>query len=302
MKTNKLITLCTLFGLFAVAYSCKKIDIPNSNQISVYMYANSAGYITSDTTLNPGATFSLQYAITSPVDMEYVYVYKNGTEVTKTQVLTSKKWFTTSTTYTADTSPGVYTYRIVAKDKAGIYLGEKNIVVKITSDFNYFVNRTIFVPDTVDQTNPTYFATTTNKVLSYSTVGAESATIDFGYFYDPTLTSGVANGHTLYALNITPVPTPLSVNNITNYTKNATLLKIITSPTFANVTSSATLASAATSNMGSGTATSVKGLTAGKLVMFKTAAGKYGIINVNYTNQNSAAKGTFMNIDVKVQR
>jgi len=284
-----------------VAISCKKIEIPNSNKIEVKLANSGTGYISGDVTLSPGASFSIDFSVSCPTDMEYVYIYKNGTEISKDQLTTNKTYFAAAKTFTADLSPGVYTYRILAKDKAGIYLGEKNIVVTITSDFNYYTNKTLFVPDSVDKTNLTYYASTTNSALNYITSSGISNIIDFGYFYDPTLTGTTENGHTIYALNISPIPTPIAMYSLTAFTKNATLLKLVTAPTFASITSSASLQTAG-AGLSSGTTTSVKGLTTGKLILFKTVGGKFGILNVNYTNQNSAARGTFINIDVKVQK
>ena len=284
-----------------VAISCKKIDVPNSNKIDVELANSGAGFVTRDVTVSPGASFSIDFTVKCLTDMEYVYIYKNGTEISKNQLLTDKTSFTAVKSFTADLASGTYTYRILAKDKAGIYLGEKNIVITVTADFNYYTNITLFVPDSVDKTNKTYYASSTNSALNYITSAGISSTIDFGYFYDPTLTGTIINGHTIYALNISPVPAPIAMYSLTAYTKNATLLKSVTTPSFTSVNSSSALQTAG-AGLSSGTATSIKGLTTGKLILFKTVGGKFGILNVNYSNQNSAARGTFMNIDVKIQK
>lgn len=303
MKTNKFIIFFFLLGLgFTTFYSCKKIDIPNSNTVTVTLQDKGVGYVTNNVTLSPGAALSFNFTITCPTDMETVYVSKNGTIVSTDVLTTDKRSFTADKAFTADVAPGVYTYRIWAKDKAGVYLGEKNIVVTITSDFYYYTNKVLFVPDTTAKTNPTYYSTVTNQVFSYTDGAAKSATIDFGYFYDPALTGTTVNGHTIYALNISPVPSPITMYDLSAYTKNATLLKSVTSPSFASVNSSAALQTAGVAGLASGTTTSVKNLSTGKLILFKTVAGKYGILSVNYVNQDNASKGTFMNIDVKIQK
>ena len=302
MKKYKLITLCMFLGLLVVAYSCKKIDIPNTNQIEVAILNSGSNNIIGNVTVDPGTAFGIDFTVNSPVDMEYVYIYKNGTEVTKDQLTTNKRYFRGTKSFTADVAAGVYTYRILAKDKAGIYLGEKNIVVTVNSDFYYYTNKNLYVPDTTAKTNPTYYASLTNQVLSYTDAVSKSASVDFGYFYDPALTGTTVNGHTIYALNVTPVPSAITMYDLTNFTKNATLLKLVTAPTFASITSSSALQTAGVANLGSGTTTSVKGLATGKLILFKTVGGKYGMINVNYVKQDNASKGTFMNIDVKIQK
>ncbi|MBS1562954.1 MAG: hypothetical protein JST39_01140, partial [Bacteroidetes bacterium] len=130
--------------------------------------------------------------------------------------------------------------------------------------------------------------------------------IDFGYFYDTTTTSGVTK-HTIYALTAsTFVPYDLST-----WTKNATVFKRITSPGFAAITSAAelqkqgvaTLTSGAVAkvNCAAGTVTNA-GILTGTTYMFKTAAGKYGVLTVLYTGPDSPSPGTYIVIDAKIQR
>ena len=40
----------------------------------------------------------------------------------------------------------------------------------------------------------------------------------------------------------------------------------------------------------------------GVVIIFKTAAGKYGAMNIVYTNQNAASKDTYVTIDVKIEK
>ena len=303
MKTNKLIILCALLGLFALTYSCKKIDIPVSNQISVTLSSKGAGYLTNDVSVAPAAPIAFSWTINSPTPFEFVYIQRNGTEIFKAQVAPSTS-YSGDNSFLADAAPGIYTYRFLARDKAGTFLGEKNIVVTVTSDFYYYTQKTLFVPDSTAKTNPTYYSTTTNEVFSYTGLGAKSNLVDFGYFYDPvtTGTPPVPNGHTIYALNVSPVPSAIAMNDLSSFTKNATVFKRVTAPTFANVTSSASLQTAGVANLGSGTSNSINKLASGNLILFKTVTGKYGMIQINYINQDNPSKKTFINIDVKIQK
>ena len=43
-------------------------------------------------------------------------------------------------------------------------------------------------------------------------------------------------------------------------------------------------------------------LASGNVIWVKTIGGKYAAIQIDYINQNSAAHGTFMTVDVKIQK
>ena len=79
------------------------------------------------------------------------------------------------------------------------------------------------------------------------------------------------------------------------------MCKKITSPTFSNINSSVALKDAGAANT-SGMTSFVNQLTSGGVYLFKTAGGKFGAFQVNYTNGTSSAKTTWMNIDVKIQK
>jgi hypothetical protein len=304
MNTKKIFTLCAILSIIIIIYSCKKIDIPNTNTVNVTLSNKASNYITGNVSLNPSTPFAINFTISCPTDIETVFVSRNGTIVTTDVLTTDKRNFTADKSFVADAAPGVYTYRIWARDLAGKYLGEKNIVVTVTSDFYYYTVKNLLVPDTTAKTNPTYYSSSSHEVLSYTGMGTKSASIDFGYFFDPvtTGTPAVANGHTIYALNITPVPSAISMYDLASFTKNATIFKRVTSPTFATVNSSTVLQSAGVANLASGTSTFINKLVAGNTILFKTVSGKYGMIQVNYVNQDQPWKSTFMNIDVKIQK
>ena len=241
----------------------------------------------------------LNFTVNSPGDMKYVTVQKNGADLLKdTLAAANKNSFSSVKKFAADSATGVYTYRILAKNAAGIYLGSKDVTVTVTADFIFYSFKTLFVPDTTAKTNQTYFASTTGQTYSYSTVGTNSGLIDFGYFYD----TATAKKHTIYALNISPVPSQFSFYDMSTWTKNATIFKKVTTPTFASITSSGLLKTAGLANLASGTSSSIPALAQGNIILFKTVAGKYGIIQVNYVNQDLPSKDTYLSIDVKVQK
>ncbi|TKC10116.1 hypothetical protein FA048_07875 [Pedobacter polaris] len=304
MKTKNII-FSALLSLLVIVFSCKKIDIPNTNKVAVSFASPGANYVTNDITVAPNAVIKFNFTITSESEMETVLIFKNATEISRETVIGNKLSFTSDKSFTADAAPGVYTYRFLARDKGGIYMGERKLVVTVTNanDMNFYTIKQLFVPDTVAKTNPTYYSLSTNEAFSYSNVGTKSNLIDFGYFWDPELTGNplAPKGHTIYALNITPIPAPLAIYDISGFTKNATLLKTITSPTFANLTSSTLLQSTGVTQLASGTSRSIF-QAVGKTILFKTAAGKYGALQITYGNQEKPNKDTYIVFDIKIQK
>ena len=298
MKINKLIIGC--LSIAAIFSGClDKIDIPQSNTLTVTLNNSGLKFVTSDLTVNPKDSLYFDAMIGCPKDMKYLIFQKNGTDLTKdTLPASSKNFLAVVKRIAADSVAGVYTYKILAKDAAGIYLGEKNIVVTVASDFTYYSLKKLYVPDSTAKTNQAFFGSLTGELFSYSTMGSNSGNIDFGYYYD----TAAAKKHTIYALNMTPLPSQLAIYNMSTWTKNATLLKKGTSPSFASLTSSGSLRSAGLTNLASGTTTSITSLVTGNVVFFRTVTGKYGALTVNFTNQDAASPDTYINIDVKVQK
>ncbi|RKR84339.1 hypothetical protein BDD43_4573 [Mucilaginibacter gracilis] len=324
MKKN-IILFCASVMLISILASCSKNSaIPNFNTVTVTFANNGPKYVTSDITVNPKDSIQFSYTVTSPIRMQYVYLVKNGSVILSDTLKSGNKLsFTATKKLVADTANGPFTYAVIARDTTGYYLGtSKVITVTTAADFIYYTNRTLFVPDTVAKVNPCYFNSTLGTVLSYSKTGAAgSAGIDFGYYYNPdsAQTAGVKKtpfGHFLYALTVSPVPNPIAFYDISTWTKNATIFKLSGTPTFASILSGGGIKSGCATNLKTGTSAiipvvtttvssgkqtdSFTPLASGNVIWFKTAAGKLGVIQIDYINQNSAAHGTFMTIDVKI--
>jgi len=326
MKKN-IILVCAAVMLISMLTSClKNTDIPNFNSATVSFANSGPKYVTSDLTLNPKDSIQFNYTVDCPTPMKFIYLQKNGSTIATDTIKTGNfMHFNAIKKLIADSAAGAYTYKVVARDSAGIFLGSSaGFTLTTTPDFIYYTNRTLFVPDTVAKTNATYFSSTLGTTYSYTNAGVtNSANIDFGYYYSPdsAQTAGVKKqpfGHFLYALNVTPVPSQIAFYDISTWTKNATTFKVAATPTFASVLSKGGIVSGGTTNLKTGATSSVPSvvttissgkqtdtytaLASGNVIWFKTAAGKYGVIQIDYINQNSAAHGTFMTIDVKVQK
>lgn len=302
-KNNILLIGLFLLGITGMVGCVKKIDEFQSNITTINLNSAVKYAITSDVTVNPKDTIVLSFNVESPKAMKYISIQKNGTEIAKDTIKTSNGLsYATVKTFVTDSATGVYTYRILARDAAGVYLGDKNVSVTVAADFYHYTMRKLYVPDSVNKTNPCFFSTSTGLPINFIFASTVSSSIDFGYFYDTTTLN--APKHTIFA----PNANKFAPYDLTAWTKNATVFKKITTPTWTNITSKGILRSTGIANLASGATSTINstGISAGNLtgtvIIFKTAAGKYGALTVVYTNQNSAAKDTYIVVDVKIEK
>jgi hypothetical protein len=300
MNMKKFITGGILIiGLFTACV--KKVDPVDGSNATVTLSDAGKNSVTTNVEVNPKDSLIFSFTITSDKNMKYVGIQKNPVNQTAfvvrdTLTDANSHSYTATKKLVADSANGDYVYRIVAHDAAGTYIGHKDIKVTVKADFNYYTYRFLQVPDTTDKVNTCFMAATTGNVYSYTTGTANSAAIDFGFYYDTT----TANKFSVYAL--TAAQPQLSFYDITSWTKNATIMKKASSPAFNTLLSAASLRAAAVTNLSSGTTNKVTALAAGNLIFFKTASGKAGCMQVNFVNGSSAAKDSYINVDVKIEK
>ena len=287
----------------------KKVDPIDTFHVTVEYRSTNPKSITNDITLNPKDSIYFDFTITSASDMSYVEIQKNGVKIDTFQLvnLPNKRSFSLIKGYKVDSIAGDYTYRVLARDARAVFLGDggKTIKVTVTPDFNFWSYRVLKVPDTTAKTNKCYYSTSDGKTYSFSEGAAASATIDFGYSYDTTGAASSSTSddlkHTIYALSV--AQPQLNFYDISSWTKNATVFKLISGVNFVSqLTSSGAINTLIKNNMASGTATKLNKIVAGNVIGFKTVGGKYGAILIRYINQDSPAKETAIEIDVKVQK
>jgi hypothetical protein len=299
-------------ALVALGYGCeKKVDSISDYQVTVEYHDSNPKAITGDVEVNPKDSIYLDFTISSPKEMGYVEIQKNGVKIDTFVVGGGKTSFSAIKGYRIDSAAGDYSYRVLARTKQTEFLGDggKLLTVTVKPDFIFYSYRIMNVPDTVDRVNKCYYSISTGEVFNYNEAATKSALVDFGYYYDtttvPNSSPKAQYGHTFYALNAPQ--TQINFYDISSWTKNATVFKIMPSAVnfVANLTSSGAINTLIKNNMTSGTSSKINQISAaaGKNVVgFKTASGKYGAILFRYANQNSDAKGTRIEIDVKVQK
>ena len=306
MIKKKIIMKKYIIGLFAITVlisACEKKAGPIDDFKVQVEFKSGPKNLTGDITANPKDSIYLDFTITSPTDMSYVEIQRNGTRVDTFRLSADKRSFSLRKGYQVDSSAGDYRYRVVARDNRAVFMGDgdKEFTVTVVPDFDFWSYRVLAVPDTTAKTNKSYYSTKDGKTYSYSEGAAVSGSIDFGYYYDTT----TANKHTFYALNV--AQPQLNFYDISSWTKNATIFKKMpTSVNFvSNLRSAGAINTLIKNNMTSGTASKVTTLStsAGNNVIgFRTATGKYGAILVRFINRDSPANGTVIEVDVKVQK
>jgi len=296
----------------ALAACEKKVDPIDTFNVTVDYRSGGAKYITSDVTVNPKDSIYFDFTINSPEPMSYVEIQKNGTRIDTFRLNASNnRSFSKVKGYRADSASGEYTYRVLARNEKATFMGDggKMFKVTVTPDFNFWSYRILEVPDTVLRNNKCYYSTIDGRVHTYTEATANSASIDFGYYWDTTGRGTASTSddlkHTFYSISAAQPQIPFY--DLSSWTKNVTLLKKM--PSSVNFVSQLTSAGAIQTliggNMNSGTSSKVSTIsTSGgnNVIGFKTASGKFGAILIRYVSGDSPSATTQIEVDVKVQK
>lgn len=310
---NKILKLfaTTSIPLIAMMGCEKKIEPIDSYKVKVEYRAGNPFSVTESKSVNPKDSIFFDFTVTSEEPMAFIEIQKNGVRIDTFRVADGKTSFSGTKGYRADSAAGDYTYRILARNINATFLGDggKLLTITVLPDFILWSARFLFVPDTVNKTNKTYYSLNDGKIYSYTEGAAVSNTIDFGYYFDTTNMSTTSTsddlGHTIYAL--TANQPQLGFYDISTWTKRATIFKKLpSSVNFTNnLTSSGAINTLVRNNMNSGTSAKIdKITTAGghNTIGFRTVDGKYGAILFRYFSANSPSKETYVDIDVKIQK
>ncbi len=311
-----IITTLTLF----LASCVKKVEDVGAFDVTVEFRPGNSKYVTTDVTVNPKDSIYFDFKISSPnEDISYVEIQKNGVRIDTFRMngFADKRNFSFVKGYRADSAAGDYSYRVLARDARAVFMGDggKLLTVTTRADFSFYSARLLRVPDTVEKKNKTYYSIADSTTYSYTEAAPISNRIDFGYYYDTTRVMAGSpatlqpKGHTIYAL--TNTVTPFLPYDISTWTKNATIFKA-SSVSFTSLTSAGAIRTAAVSALTSGTVTrfsqtdraaaQITNLLTGQVLVFKTASGKYGALNVFYTNNNGPNKDSYIQIDLKIEK
>lgn len=302
--------LFTATGAILFLTSCeKKIDpIDDSFGVTVELKNSGTGFVTGDVEINPKDSIFFDFSlVSSNDDISWIEIKKNDTRIDTFKLSgTGKRSFSGTKRYMGDSAAGGYSYRFMAYNSRGVFLGDGGKIIKVTvkPDFNYWTYRFLYVPDTNAKMNTCYFSSSTGEVLNYTNGAAKSAQIDFGIYFDTTgtLTPSTTDDLKFSVYSLNSAQPQLSYYDISGWTKNNTIMKRASSPAFTAITSAGSLRTAGVTNLSSGTSDKITQLVSGNLVYFKTAAGKVGCMQINFANGSSPSKDSYLNVDVKIEK
>ena len=213
-----------MLGLFLSACE-KKVEPVDSFDVTVEFRNSGGKFVTGDVTLNPKDSIYFDFTISSPTEMSYIEIQKNGVRIDTFRLnSTNNRSFSLVKGYRVDSAAGDYSYRVLARDARAIFMGDggKMFTVTVTPDFKFWSYRILQVPDTVNKTNKTYYSSSDGKTYSYSEGAANSGSIDFGYYWDTTGRGTAATGddlkHTIYSLSA--AQPQLAFYDLSSWTKN----------------------------------------------------------------------------------
>lgn len=298
MKKLFAISLIVLAGA-TIFTSCKKDETTPAPEISVTnnktAYAITA---TADTTI----TFNVTVSAEGKIDQ---FTIKKTVGSTTTSY-GSPTGFSGQTSYTynfqetfhpADTYPISFAFKVVDKDgqEASITVTISKLQGSTGTPFGAFnTYSTVLMGGQNNATTGSFYASVGNHVYTLSQAAANSAAVDFAYYY------GLSNLATLSAPAATEITTVANFSTIANWaTRNAT--KFIKNPSgidFANLSATTNIA-----NLTFGTDLKANQLNVNDVVAFQTAAGKIGFAKVTAITQinGTNSEGT-ITLDVKVQQ
>lgn len=180
-----------------------------------------------------------------------------------------------------------YSFVFTVKDKDGLSETKTaTITVTAEEDITEYTNKTLYAP-AGDGTSESVIDLHTGTIYTINNGEANSSDIDMAYFYGQTKEASLA------APDVTIVGVDL-----TGWTKNATRFKT-TAVDYANMSDALALADAW--NSGTDEVDQINNLSAGDVVLFKTADEKHGAIKVNSIKLGYATSD-YINITYKIKK
>ena len=164
--TNFKHILSTLAAAAVIVIGCEKTVAPiDSYGVTVDFKGGSTKNLTGNVALNAKDSIILDFTVaSSSEDMAVIEIQKNGAKIDTFNVSgADKRNFSGVKRYQSDSIAGDYTYRVFARNKKGVYIGDggKSIKVTINPDFHFWSFKTMAVPDSVAKTNKSFFVSTT---------------------------------------------------------------------------------------------------------------------------------------------
>ncbi|MBW4891880.1 hypothetical protein KXQ82_19305 [Mucilaginibacter sp. HMF5004] len=338
MKKN--ISLIIIIGFAIVFGSCKK-EGPNIfnmfTDVKVEFSNADPRNIVDYKQVKVGDEVWIDYTITSDKDDMYgVYLLEvgNSTPVLKTVLDPTMRRVATGHIVLNPARTGLISYRIYPVDKIGVYMGDgyKKLTIEVINDLSFVTERYAEIPNPyikIDSltgnynyvypisipnyaaTAQSFFSLTDAQAYSYTDGAANSAKIDLGIYYKPTVTrtvnatTGVVTitnvaHYYFYSPGVSPSPVPPTLGfNFSGWTAKGTTFSAAQANTvFTGFKTGQQVAAA-----GAKVAVNLTNpeFVAGSAYYFKTTDGKYGIIWVHDNGFDRTRDRPYANFWIKMQ-
>lgn len=288
-------------------------NILNMFHVKVSLHQSAPYAMTDKDVVNISTSDSvlIDFTIESPdADMYQVALYKTGGGLPKqripvTDTMDRRTYSGQFMFYGKDLGAGsTTTYRIWANDQSGVYLGDggRKFIINVSSDLQYYTNKRVFMPDSVQGVEPCYVSLPDGKLYSYTTGAEHSESIDFGLFSrNDTIINNPGDttfNTATYLYSLATDPLPFQQYDIGSWTKKKTLFSKPVNK--GNVNDMAKKFNTATKieseakkqdinlSMYPGSAAEAldKPLKSGQYIYFLTPEGKYGVILVQGSSED----------------
>jgi len=296
-KTNLLVLIATIATLGFFSTSCKKdatgprISILTVNGTEITKSTGDTVKVTLDSTV------TIKWSVTAGTKAPTSLVITQNAITVKTQTnadsIASGKYSTTLST------AGNVLFSVSVTDKNDSVI-QKTFVVKVAAPAAAIktYSATLLYAPLASGAQKCALATSTGSTYNQADAKANASTIDILYFYGSSAT---------YALGCPADALTTAYNDLSTWSVQNTTTFVTTSANFASITTSADILAAynngtyANNGTGANKAARIYNLSTNQVVGFKTAAGKYGILQV--TNETGTdGTGAYIQIDVKVQQ
>jgi hypothetical protein len=310
MKNIKINRFGMAILLLFILAGCKKEsqNIFNMFDVQVELHTKHPFSVGEYKEVNDGDSIYIDFTVTSPTkDLYQVGIFKVGSTSPFLRFPVSeaeRRSFSGVAKLVANENVGLTTYRIWALDKEGVYIGDgyKKITINVKPNFTYLPNRNIYYPDSVNKSTNNYFSLIKGTSFNYANGQANAADIDLAIYRKPTVPPAAA-GWTTHIYSLSAAPLPYTVNDISAWTKRATLFSAPVNNAAATFNTTLTTGSKIEVEAKKRTINS-KSITAnipvGNVIYFLTPEGKYGAILFNAITTNYEG-APFINVSVKYQ-
>lgn len=297
--------------LLGILFSCKREGDNIFNlfeDVSVTLHMENEHNIGTYKDVAVGDSIFVDFTISSKSkDMHQVWIFYNGAGAAVLKIPleeTEKRSFRYVYKIRAD-KVGESTFRIMAVDKEGVFMGDgyTSVTYNVLSDYVHLNNRVLNMPDSVNRSSACFIDLVEGKTYTYAEAKLHPEKIDLGMYrtYKVESNGNITYQYSIYSLQAAPIPfgafdfTGLAGKGRVTYfsgIQNNQASSFLNTLTSGQVIQ-ANAISRKTANL------KLEDLKVGSLFYFKTPDEKYGVVIVNALS--GFDNNRYLNISIKRQ-